>query len=127
MVLAHSKLAFYRAIGLAKKQFELGDSLDQNIACLFYDEDTGWIYYLMNMDPKDTGYCWGLVDGFELEFGSFNINTISKYNLTFHEIPTITARDLYELLLGNESQEVSIDKLRVATDRILESIKVAVK
>ena len=61
---------------LEKKLPSLGSATD-NAFVKWFTPDANWTWYVMEYDPK-TGDCYGLVDGFELEFGYFNINEIKK-------------------------------------------------
>jgi hypothetical protein len=62
----------------AVKQYELGSSFDQMVVAKFFDPCGSWTWYLLNMDPGDLDYCWGIVDGFEIEMGSFSIQELSN-------------------------------------------------
>ena len=44
---------------------------DPTIVCKFFTPDSSWTWYAIEFDGDDTFY--GLVDGFEQEFGSFSL------------------------------------------------------
>jgi hypothetical protein len=63
----------------ARKQFKLGAELDgQKIVAKFFDPTGGWSWYLMNQDPNDPDYLWGIVNGFEVETGSFSLSELES-------------------------------------------------
>ena len=43
----------------------------------WFTPDSNWTWYVAEYNPE-TGMCWGLVDGFEKEFGYFTIDEIQK-------------------------------------------------
>ena len=43
----------------------------------WFTPDSNWTWYVVEYNPE-TGMCWGLVDGFEKEFGFFTIDEIQK-------------------------------------------------
>ena len=43
----------------------------------WFTPDSNWTWYVTEYNPE-TGMCWGLVDGFEKEFGFFTIDEIQK-------------------------------------------------
>ena len=42
----------------------------------FFDPTGSWTWYLMNQDPQDPDYLWGIVKGFEVEIGSFSLSEL---------------------------------------------------
>ena len=48
------------------------------VVAKFFDPTGSWTWYLMNQDPKDTDYLWGIVKGFEIEVGSFSLAELSS-------------------------------------------------
>jgi hypothetical protein len=63
----------------AQKQYKLGAEFDgQKIVAKFFDPTGGWSWYLMNQDPKDPDYLWGIVNGFEVETGSFSLRELES-------------------------------------------------
>lgn len=77
----------------AQKQYPLGSDLDkQKVVAKFFTPWGDWTWYVMNQDPKDPNYLWGIVKGFAVEMGSFSLS----------ELETVTGpfglkveRDLY--------------------------------
>ena len=60
----------------AQAQYLKGASFEQMIVAKFFDPAGSWTWYLMNQDPKDPDYLWGIVDGFEVETGSFSLSEL---------------------------------------------------
>ena len=76
----------------AMKQFRLGSDMSQLVVAKFFDPYGSGSWFLMNIDPEDGDYCWGIVKGFEVEVGSFSVSELSA--LRKFGIPRIE-RDLY--------------------------------
>lgn len=49
---------------------------DPMIWCKFFTPDSGWTWYAIEFDGKDTFY--GLVDGFEEELGYFSLSELES-------------------------------------------------
>lgn len=63
----------------AQKQYPQGNDMDnQKIVAKFFDPCGSWTWYLMNQDPNDPDYLWGIVDGFEIEIGSFSLSELQS-------------------------------------------------
>jgi hypothetical protein len=62
----------------ARKQYPLGSSFDQKIVAKFFDPTGSWTWYLMNQDPEEPDYLWGIVNGFEIEMGSFSLSELQS-------------------------------------------------
>jgi hypothetical protein len=62
----------------AQKQYPLGNDMDQKIVAKFFDPYGSWSWYVMNQDPEDTDYLWGIVKGFEVETGSFSLSELTS-------------------------------------------------
>ena len=62
----------------AQKQFPRGSDMAQNVVAKFFDPCGSWTWYLMNQDPGDPDYLWGIVKGFEIEMGSFSLSELSS-------------------------------------------------
>jgi len=61
----------------ATKQYGLGSDLDtQDIVVRYFCPWNQWEWYVMNIDPEDHDYAWGIVKGFEVEMGSFPMNEL---------------------------------------------------
>jgi len=63
----------------AQNQYPLGSDMDQLIVAKFFDPTGSWSWYLMNQDPEDPDYLWGIVNGFEVEMGSLSLSELSEY------------------------------------------------
>lgn len=61
----------------AQKQFSRGSDMDQLVVAKFFDPCGPWTWYLMNQDPDDPDYLWGIVKGSEIEIGSFSLSELS--------------------------------------------------
>jgi len=53
-----------------QKQYSQGDSFEQDVIVKIFDRCSQWTWYLMNQDPENQDYLWGIVKGFEIEMGS---------------------------------------------------------
>ena len=62
----------------AQKQFPEGSNMTQMVVAKFFDACGSWTWYLMNQDPEDPDYLWGIVKGFEIETGSFSLSELSS-------------------------------------------------
>lgn len=62
----------------AQKQFSKGSDMSQLVVAKFFDPCGSWTWYLMNQDPDDPDYLWGIVKGFEIEMGSFSLSELSS-------------------------------------------------
>ncbi len=68
----------------AQKQYPLGANMDkQKIVAKFFDPCGSWTWYLMNQDPNDPNYLWGIVKGFDIEMGSFSLSDLTQYKGKF--------------------------------------------
>ena len=64
----------------AIKQYDEGSDMEQMVVAKFFNPVGSWTWYLMNM--ADNGdYCWGIVDGFAVEMGSFSISELEEQKL----------------------------------------------
>jgi len=61
----------------AQRQFAKGSDMSQMVVAKFFDPCGSWTWYLMNQDPNDPDYLWGIVKGFEVEMGSFSLSELS--------------------------------------------------
>ena len=60
----------------AEKQYDLGSDMKQKVVAKYFGGS--WTWYLMNLDPEDSDYAWGIVDGFAVEMGSFSLTEIKE-------------------------------------------------
>jgi len=64
----------------AKSQYQLGSDMEnQVIVAKFFNPAGAGTWYLMNMDPDDEDYCWGIVNLFEVEMGSFSKSELENF------------------------------------------------
>ena len=63
---------------MAIKQYPLGSDMSQMVVGKFFDPTGSWTWYLMNQDPDDPDYLWGIVKGFEVEMGSFSLSELQS-------------------------------------------------
>jgi hypothetical protein len=77
------KLVTKEILKKANSQYKLGSDMNQNIVAKFFDPYGSWTWYLMNTDPKNNDYCWGIVDGVEVEVGSFSISELQSIESPF--------------------------------------------
>ncbi len=62
----------------AQEQYALGSDMKQKVVAKFFDPSGSWTWYLMNQDPDDKDYLWGIVHGFEVEMGSFSLSELQN-------------------------------------------------
>jgi hypothetical protein len=94
----------------AQAQYPKGSDLeDQKIVAKFFDPTGSWSWYVMNQDPEDPDYLWGIVKGFEVEIGSFSLsglqNTKVRFGLGIERDLYFTpkpAREVWEKLLAGK-------------------------
>lgn len=68
----------------AQSQYPLGAELDnQMIVAKFFNPAGAGTWYLMNQDPKNPDYLWGIVELFETEMGSFSLSELQNLKLPF--------------------------------------------
>ena len=85
------KLLTNEIVEKATKQYDKGSDMEQMIVAKFFNPVGSWTWYLMNM--ADNGdYCWGIVDGFAVEMGSFSIKELEELQLP---LGMKIERDLY--------------------------------
>lgn len=49
------------------------------VVAKFFDPCGSWTWYLINQDPADPDYLWGIVRGFEVEMGSFSLSELTAH------------------------------------------------
>lgn len=68
----------------AEKQYPLGSDLEkQKVVAKFFDPTGSFTWYLLNIDPEDEGYAWGIVKGHAVEMGSFSLLELQEYKGRF--------------------------------------------
>lgn len=90
----------------AQQQYQMGSDMSQIIVAKFFSPTSNWTWYLMNQDPTDTDYLWGIVEGFEVEMGSFSLseleNTVLPLGLKIERdlyFKPITAEEIWKKLV----------------------------
>jgi len=94
----------------AMSQFHLGSDLQkQVVVAKFFNPIGAGTWYLVNQDPDDLDYCWGICHIFETEVGSFSKSELETYtgklgigierDLSFTEA---NARELFKDLNDNK-------------------------
>ena len=63
----------------AEKQYDKGSAMEQMVVAKYFGGS--WTWYLMNLDPEDSDYAWGIVDGFAVEMGSWQMSELQKVKL----------------------------------------------
>ncbi len=93
----------------AQKQYPMGSDMNQMVVAKFFDPCGGWTWYLMNQDPNDTDYLWGIVKGFEIEVGSFSLNELQSYRGRLglgierdRYFTPMKAKDVYDALIAGK-------------------------
>ncbi len=90
----------------AQTQFPKGNDLEsQVIVAKFFNPSGAGTWYLMNQDPNDTDYLWGICYIFEWEIGSFSKSELENFkgrmglgierDLNFKQV---NAKELWEKL-----------------------------
>ena len=64
----------------ATKQYDEGSDMEQMVVAKYFNPTGNGTWYLMNMD-KDEDYCWGIVDMFAIEMGSFSMKELQSIKL----------------------------------------------
>jgi hypothetical protein len=68
----------------AQAQYHLGSDMEkQAIVAKFFNPTGAGTWYLMNQNPNDPDYCWGAVQLFETEVGSFSKSELENYRGKF--------------------------------------------
>jgi hypothetical protein len=68
----------------ARAQYPMGADLDsQKVIAKFFNPTGSWTWYLLNQDPEDPDYLWGIVSGHDVEMGSFSLSELQKFRGQF--------------------------------------------
>ena len=85
------------------------EGMDQMVIAKIFDPTGFRTWYIMNQDPKDTDYLWGIVYGFEPEIDSISLSELQsvkgRAGLGLERDKYFTpmkAGELYEKLLNGE-------------------------
>ena len=63
----------------ATKQYDKGSDMEQMVVAKYFGGS--WTWYLMNLDPEDSDYAWGIVDGHAVEMGSWQMSELQKVKI----------------------------------------------
>ena len=69
------------------------EGMDQMVIAKIFNPYGGGTWYLMNMDPEDGDYLWGIVDLFAVEVGSFLLSELE--NIRVKPFGLKFERDMY--------------------------------
>ncbi len=68
----------------AQAQYKYGADMEkQVIVAKFFNPAGAGTWYQMNQDPQDPNYCWGVVNLFEVEVGSFSKSELENFKGRF--------------------------------------------
>jgi len=92
----------------AQAQYHLGSDLEkQVVVAKFFNPAGSGTWWLVNQDPEDPDYCWGICHIYETEVGSFSKSELENYrgkfglgierDMYFEEV---NAKELFEKLLS---------------------------
>jgi len=92
----------------AQAQFQLGSDLEKQVVVAKFFNPTGTgTWYLINQDPEDPDYCWGICHIFEWEVGSFSKSELENYRGKFGlgierdlHFDEANAKDIYNSLIS---------------------------
>jgi hypothetical protein len=63
----------------AQAQYPDGADMEkQKVVAKFFAPWSSWTWYVMNQDPGDPDYLWGIVKGYEVETGSFSLSELQS-------------------------------------------------
>lgn len=65
----------------AMAQYPMGNSMNQMIVAKFFNPLGDWKWFVMNQDPEDPDYLWGIVKGYEIEIGSFSLSELQSLDV----------------------------------------------
>ena len=64
----------------AQEQYDKGSDMEQMVVAKYFDPMGSWRWFLMNMGQSED-YCWGIVDLFAIEMGSFSMRELQSIQL----------------------------------------------
>ena len=104
------KLITKKIMAKLQEQYPKGSDMDnQKVVCKFFCPWNNWQWFVMNQDPEDENYLWGIVKGDFVEVGSFSLSDFENhkgpYGLTIERdmgFKPIPAKECYEKLLNGE-------------------------
>ena len=63
----------------AEKQFAKESDMNQMVVAKYFGGS--WTWYLMNLDPENSDYAWGIVKGNAVEMGSWQMSELQKVKI----------------------------------------------
>ena len=63
----------------AQKQYIEGSDMEQKVVAKYFGGS--WTWYLMNLDPEDSDYAWGIVNVHAVEMGSWQMSELQKVKI----------------------------------------------
>lgn len=62
-----------------QRQYKEGSSMEQDVIVKIFNPYGGGTWYIMNQDPEDPDYLWGMVDlGYGIEMGSISLSDLES-------------------------------------------------
>ncbi|MGR3221259.1 MAG: DUF2958 domain-containing protein [Candidatus Anammoxibacter sp.] len=63
-------------------QYNLGSEMaGQKVIVKIFNPYGAWTWYVMNQDPNNPDYLWGIVQGFEVEMGSISLSELEEVKI----------------------------------------------
>lgn len=78
-----------------QKQYSQGSSFDQLVICKTFNPYGSWTWYIMNQDPENPDYLWGIVRGNEIEMGSISKSELENIKINVFGAPLPLERDKF--------------------------------
>ena len=78
-----------------QEQYPQGADMEQDVVCKISNPYGNWKWYIMNQDPEDPDYLWGIVKGFEVEMGSISKSELENTRIKFAGAGLPLERDLH--------------------------------
>ena len=93
----------------AQAQFPLGNEMEKQVVVAKFFNPTGTgTWYLVNQDPQDNDYLWGICHIFEWEVGSFSKSELENFRGNFGlgierdlHFEEVNAKELFEKLINS--------------------------
>jgi len=76
-------------------QYHLGSSMEQMVVCKIFNPGGAGTWYVMNQDPEDPDYLWGIAEISEPEIGSFSKSELEILRISIGGYQLGLERDLY--------------------------------
>lgn len=67
----------------AQAQYPQGSDFSQIVVAKFFDPCGSLSWYVVNQDPSDPDYLWGIVKGHAVESGSFSLSELQAFKGRF--------------------------------------------